>query len=76
MTVVNPELTDLADRIADAERVVNEARESARALLHHLTDARLALDAVVRELHDLDDARMGASTPRPGLLAVLDGGAR
>jgi hypothetical protein len=41
-----------------------------------LTDTRLALDAVVREVRDLDDDRMGAaaSAQRPGLLAAIDGG--
>ncbi len=74
MTVLNPEFTDLADRLTEAERLVDEARESTRTLLHHLTDVGLALAAVVRELHGVDDARMGAaSAQRPEILAALDG---
>jgi hypothetical protein len=71
---INPELADLADRITEAERLVDATRERARVLLHDLTDVRLALDAVVRELHD-DDARVATSTiERPALLAALEGG--
>lgn len=73
MTIINPELAALADRITEAERLADATRERARALLHDLTDVRLTLDAVVRELRDLDDARM--MTPeRPALLAALEGG--
>jgi hypothetical protein len=54
MTTQNPELAALADRLADAERQTDAARELARTLLHELTDARLALDAIAGELRDLD----------------------
>lgn len=73
--MVNPELSDLANRVTEAERLVDQARESVRTLLHHLTDTRLALDAVVRELHDVDDARMAASSSaRPALLVAIESG--
>jgi hypothetical protein len=54
MATQNPELSVLADRLAEAERQTDAARELCRRLLHDLTDARLALDAITTELRDLD----------------------